>query len=246
MIVAADRRDATESVATREETCGWCGSPLTIVRRWQRFCSKKCRQASWRFRVVPAEASRVSSRPMVFAYADPPYPGKARYYPEKTEVDHASLIVRLTTQYPDGWALSTSSGALRRVLSLCPDGVRICVWFRGPRRTKSYRTLTSWEPLIVHGGRPLATDRVQLECDGLIYQGRYRAFPGYMIGAKPPQFSEWMFRQLGATHGDSLDDLFPGSGAVSVAWARFTGSVAAGSSRRCESLAPAEATEVAA
>lgn len=160
---------------------------------------------------------------MRFAYADPPYPGKSGYYPEKTEVDHASLLQELTARYPDGWALSTSSGSLRDVLPLCPAGVRLCAWFKGPRPTKSRRALTSWEPLIVCGGRPLQVASVQDIADGLIYQGRFRAFPGAMIGMKPPAFCEWMFRQLGASLVDQLDDLFPGSGAVTEAWRRFTG-----------------------
>lgn len=46
-------------------------------------------------------------RPLRLAYADPPYPGKARLYRDHPdyggEVDHAALIVRLT-EY-DGWAL---------------------------------------------------------------------------------------------------------------------------------------------
>jgi hypothetical protein len=33
----------------------------------------------------------------------------------------------------------------------------------------------------------------------------------------------WLFGILGAERGDTLDDLFPGSGAVSAAWAEFTG-----------------------
>jgi hypothetical protein len=60
--------------------------------------------------------------------------------------------------------------------------------------------------------------------DGLIAQGRFRAFPGAMVGMKPPTFAEWMFRLLGASRGDTLDDLFPGSGAITVAWTRFTDS----------------------
>jgi hypothetical protein len=158
---------------------------------------------------------------MHFAYADPPYPGKARYYPEKREVDYASLVDRLVRSYSDGWALSVSSAGLRDVLLLCPKEVRVCAWFKGPRYTRSRRALTSWEPLIVYRGRPLATDRVQIECDGLVARGRFRAFPGAMIGMKPPAFAEWMFAQLGATRGDTLDDLFPGSGAIGVAWARY-------------------------
>jgi hypothetical protein len=160
---------------------------------------------------------------MVFAYADPPYPGKAHYYPEKREVDHASLVDTLQKNYPDGWALSTSARALRDVLLLCPPNVRVCAWFKGPRHTKSRLALSSWEPVIVCGGRPLRVDVVCDVADGLIAQGRFRAFPGALIGMKPPTFAEWMFALLGAAPGDRLDDLFPGSGAISVAWARYTG-----------------------
>lgn len=164
-----------------------------------------------------------TDRPMRFAYADPPYPGKSFYYPEGREVDHASLLEKLTAEYPDGWALSTSSEALRDVLALCPANVRVCAWFKGVRSTRSRRALVSWEPLIVSGGRPLRADVVCDVADGLIAQGRFRSFPGAMIGMKPPAFAEWMFRILGASPVDQLDDLFPGSGAIGVAWARYTG-----------------------
>jgi hypothetical protein len=203
--------------------CLWCRGVLPAgLRRDSKFCGKRCRQASWRFEVGRADIE-ATDRPMVFAYADPPYPGKASLYPEKTEVDHASLLERLTKNYPDGWALSTSSEALRDVLSLAPGGVRICAWFKGPRHTKSRRALVSWEPLLVFGGRPLRVDVVQDLSDGLIARGRFRSFPGAMVGMKPPAFAEWMFRQLGASSADRLDDLFPGSGAIRRAWIRYTG-----------------------
>jgi hypothetical protein len=165
---------------------------------------------------------------MHFAYADPPYPGKAFYYTERQEVDHASLLEQLAG-YPDGWALSTSAAALSDVLALCPPGVRVCAWARACRRTPSTRALSAWEPLIVFGGRPLRVTAVDgrrvvqdLE-DVLVYRGRFRGFPGALTGMKPPPFAEWMFRQLGASRGDRLDDLFPGSGAVSEAWCRHVG-----------------------
>jgi hypothetical protein len=203
--------------------CLWCeGVVPADMRRDSKFCGKRCRQSSWRFRVCRADIE-TTDRPMVFAYADPPYPGKASIYPEKTEVDHASLLERLTNNYPDGWALSTSSEALRDVLSLCPGRVRVCAWFKGPRHTKSRRALVSWEPLIVSGGRPLRVDVAQDLTDGLVARGRFRRFPGAMVGMKPPAFAEWMFRQLGASSADRLDDLFPGSGAIRRAWARYTG-----------------------
>lgn len=203
-----------------QRICRWCKASLVDQRRDAIFCSTKCRQASWRFYVSPAPAG-TTDRPMVFAYADPPYPGKAKYYPESEEVNHVSLIDRLTTDYPDGWALSTSSEALRDVLSVCPAGAKVCAWFKGQRPTKSRRALVSWEPLIVVGGRPLQIDCVQERRDGLIAQGRFRAFPGAMIGMKPPAFAEWMFGLLGVARGDRLDDIFPGSGAVSVALERY-------------------------
>lgn len=158
---------------------------------------------------------------MRFAYADPPYPGKSKYYPERREVDHASLLQTLQLEYPDGWALSTSSEALRDVLRLCPIGVRIGAWFKGQRPTKSHRSLVTWEPLIVAGGRALPVSVVQSSLDGLISQGRFRAFPGAMIGMKPPAFAEWMFGMLGVAHGDRVDDIFPGSGAIGVALEKY-------------------------
>lgn len=201
------------------------------ARRDSKFCSKRCRQASWRFRIGRSDI-QATGRPMRFAYADPPYPGKSKYYAERREVDHASLLERLRLEHPDGWALSTSAEALRDVLLLCPPSVRVCAWFKGPRPTKSRRALVSWEPLIVFGGRPLCADVVCDVADGLIAQGRYRAFPGAMIGMKPPAFAEWMFRQLGASRHDRLDDLFPGSGAIGVAWARYTGVAPAGATQQ--------------
>ena len=159
---------------------------------------------------------------MRFAFADPPYPGKAGYYPERKEVDHEQLIARLTREFPDGWALATSTAALQHVLGLCPDGVRVCSWHRSVRRTASRRPLTGWEPLIVHGGRGLPTGATQTVVDALEYRGRYRAYPGAITGMKPPQYAVWAFQQLGARAGDELVDLYPGSGAVSEAWRRYT------------------------
>jgi hypothetical protein len=160
-------------------------------------------------------------RSLRFAYADPPYPGKAGYYAEQAGVDHQALVGRLVADFEDGWALSTSAEALQRVLTLCPAGVRVCAWQRAVRPTRSRRPISAWEPLIVHGGRELPLDEPQAVRDALAYGGRYRTFPGAMTGMKPPQFAVWMFAQLGARPGDQLEDLFPGSGAIGEAWRRY-------------------------
>ena len=44
-----------------------------------------------------------------------------------------------------------------------------------------------------------------------------------MIGGKPRDFCRWMFGLLGARVGDTLDDLFPGTGAVGAAWLEYIG-----------------------
>jgi hypothetical protein len=219
--------------------CAWCDGPIPPeARSDSKFCGKRHRQASHRFsaprrgvrrrEASPPSPSEATHRPLRFAYADPPYPGKASYYPENSEVDHGWLIAGLCAGWPDGWALSTSAAALPDVLAICVElraTVRVAVWVKGPRRVRSRRALNAYEPVVLSGGRHLPTERTQELVDVLDYRGRYRAFPGALIGAKPPQFSSWLFAMLGAQPGDELADLFPGSGAVSLAWQRYVGEV---------------------
>jgi hypothetical protein len=80
--------------------------------------------------------------------------------------------------------------------------------------------------LIVRGGRLLPTDGAQTVTDALEYRGRLRAYPGALVGMKPPQYAVWLFAQLGARPGDELADLYPGSGAVTEAWRRYTAAAA--------------------
>lgn len=237
--------------------CQWgCGQTIPDIspetgrrtRSDAETCGVVCRKRRNRFLQAPREQAQRRSTwdasaetPMRFAYADPPYPGKAGYYRDQPtyrgEVDHRDLIGRLVAEYWDGWALSTSAGALQAVLAHCPDDVRVCVWRRQVRPTRSRRALSAWEPLIVWRGRELPTDGPQplvdelqtapivLDdrqlADVLDYRGRYDSFPGALIGMKPPEFSAWMFHQLGACEQDTLVDLFPGSGAVGRAWGMY-------------------------
>ncbi len=187
-------------------------------------CSVRCRQARHRFlRAVGYADSVAPGRPLRLAYADPPYPGKARLYRDHPdyggEVDHAALIARLSGY--DGWALSTSAEALPVVLALCPPGVRVAAWHRGERPTRSRWPLHAWEPVIYRGGRQLVTGtrRVDSIVCGV---GPLDTLPGRVIGAKPAAVCRWIFTLLGACPGDTLEDLFPGSGAVGRAWAAFT------------------------
>jgi hypothetical protein len=211
--------------------CAWCTGPIPDrARRDAVCCSTRCRQARHRFtttvgRATPGQVA--VSGPLRLAYADPPYPGKAwlyRAHPDYAgEVDHAALIRRLSTY--DGWALSTSAAALPAVLGLCPPGVRVAAWHRGERPTPSRWPLSAWEPVIYHAGRqrPAPGGLARRRVDSLVHGvSPLTTLPGRVIGAKPAAFCRWVFDLLGAAPGDTLDDLFPGSGAVTRAWAAYT------------------------
>lgn len=165
---------------------------------------------------------------MRFCYADPPYPGMARRYyrnhPDYAgEVDHAALIEQLECDFPDGWVLSTSARALRDVLGVCPDGIRVCAWTKpmSAMFVNSVSVQFSWEPVLLMRGRdrrgraPVVRDWLSASPDGYTWREKPE---GHVIGAKPRAFCHWMFDLLGALAGDELVDLFPGSGAVGRAW----------------------------
>lgn len=203
--------------------CAWCEGSLPGARGT--FCSRRCRQAAWRFRrrLGALDRSTTTASPLPagarFAYADPPYPGLSRRYYGREEsfageVDHRKLIASLTAGEYAGWALSTSARALREVLPLCPPDVRVCAWVKpgGVPRT-TFGLHNRWEVLLVLPGRRLRPGI----CDWLF------AFPargwGNLVGRKPVAFCAWLFQCLGMVPGDHLEDLFPGTGAVARAWA---------------------------
>lgn len=151
-----------------------------------------------------------------FAYADPPYPGQARkhYGPDAREVDHRLLIAHL--QEFDGWALSTSTPALRMILPLCPDDARIGAWVKPfaiykPGVNPGY----CWEPVIF---RPLPRKRLRTEDTVRDFVSANVTLRRGVSGAKPDGFCNWLFALAGLTPDDEFVDLFPGSGAVARAW----------------------------
>jgi hypothetical protein len=177
------------------------------------------------------------------AYADPPYPGLARrYYGSETtfggEVDHVELLERLSGY--DGWALSTAEFALRDLLPLCPEGVRVCPWVKPIHPSpRTYGMHGAWEALVVVPGR-----RLRPGTRNWLHAAPARLGGSGLAGRKPIAFVAWLFDLLGLLPGDELVDLFPGSGVVSSAW-REVGRVALprGATRR--GAAHADASDVA-
>ena len=203
------------------------GGPIPArARRDAVCCGVRCRQARHRFLRAVGRAEATSGVPLRLAYADPPYPANAwmyRRHPDYAgEVDHAALIEWLGGY--DGWALSTSAESLPEVLALCPPGVRVAAWHRGGRPARSCWPLSAWEPVIYCGGRQLIRDAGDSRRADSITCGVsvVTTLPGRVIGAKPAAVCRWIFDLLGAGPGDTLDDLFPGSGAVGRAWTAFT------------------------
>lgn len=158
------------------------------------------------------------------AYADPPYPGQAkRHYADHEdyagEVDHRALVDQLC-EY-DGWALSTSNQALREVLFWCPPDVRTLAWCKPIAPPFPNHGVYGWEPVIVSPARYPASDlRDTLTASPEQYTFRPKP-EGYVTGSKPPAFCRWLFAWLGARPDDNFTDLFPGSCAVTDAWADF-------------------------
>lgn len=220
-------RDALPGAGVTRRVCAWCKLPIPPrARRDSVCCSTRCRQARHRFGRDVGAAAVASGHPLRLAYADPPYPGNAYLYrghPDHAgEVDHVELIGRLQTY--DGWALSTSAAALPLVLGICATyvrRVRVAAWVKGVRTNAAGRwPQNAWEPVVYAGGRPVVgAARVDALVHGV---SPMTTLPTRVIGAKPATFSRWMFDLLGAQAGDTLDDMFPGSGAVARAWEAFT------------------------
>lgn len=176
--------------------------------------------------------------PMRFAYADPPYLGCCRLYdhhhPDGLCWDdlstHAALIDRLGQDYPDGWAMSATSGSLRQLLPLCPTDVRVAAWVKPFHAfKKGVRPAYAWEPVIFRGGRNVGhkppekggkqtTPRDWVSCNITLRKG--------LTGAKPPAVCEWIADLLNVLPGDEMDDLFPGTGVMGEVMAERLGGAA--------------------
>lgn len=165
---------------------------------------------------------------MRFAYADQPYLGMAKLYADRhsdaliwDQPDtHRQLIDRLCAEYPDGWVMSCHVPSLHVIRAMCPDDVRTGAWVKPfCSFKKGVGVAYAWEPVLFRGGRKRGLTERTVRDWCAVNIALQRGFPG----AKPREFCRWMFDLLGARRGDTLDDLFPGSGAVSAAWAEWIG-----------------------
>ena len=154
---------------------------------------------------------------MRFAYADPPYLGCGHLYDahhaDARDWDdpetHRALIGRLSTEYPDGWAMSLSTPSLKVILPMCPDDCRVLAWVKPFAVFKPNVGLAyAWEPVILRGGRRITREQSTVR-DWLAESITLKRG---LTGAKPAAFMRWILDALNVQVGDTVDDLFPGTG----------------------------------
>lgn len=145
---------------------------------------------------------------MKCAYADPPYLGCGKLY----AAHHADA---LAWDDPE-----THRALLKTILPMCPDDCRVSPWVKPFAVFKpNVGVAYAWEPVIWRGGRRRTrqqdTARDWVSANITLKRG--------LTGAKPRDFSRWIFEVLNLQHGDDLVDLFPGTGAVRSAWQEWIG-----------------------
>lgn len=162
------------------------------------------------------------SRPMRFAIADPPYLGCGRLYAQDhadaADCDdpawHEALIGRLVADYPDGWVLCLHVPSIRTMLNFAPEDVRVGAWIKPFASFKAnVNPAYAWEPVIWRGGRKRTREQDTTR-DWLAENITMRRG---LTGAKPRAFGLWVLDLLNAQPGDTIDDLFPGTGAIGAA-----------------------------
>ena len=156
---------------------------------------------------------------MNFAYADPPYLGcgsklYGQFHDDAAIWDdpeaHRLLIARLCDEYPDGWAVSLHAPSLALYLSNAPSDVRVAAWVKTWHQIRPTTVQFAWEPVIWRVGRK-DNKRTPMVRDWLSANAtRQRGLPG----AKPDEFNRWVLDLLNYQDGDTLDDLFPGTGGM--------------------------------
>jgi DNA modification methylase len=163
---------------------------------------------------------------MRLAYADPPYLGCARRYREHPDAarwddaaEHGRLMATMDEGW-DGWALSCSAKSLPDLLPLAPGPVRVGAWAKPFSAFKKHvRIAYTWEPLIFRPARPNNDPAAPCTRDSLTVPMTTRRG---VVGAKPPAFCRWVLDLLGYLDGDTVDDLFPGSGVMATVVAQGT------------------------
>ena len=157
------------------------------------------------------------AKPMRFAYADPPYLGcgklYAKHHSDALHWDDVNnqldLLERLHDEYPDGWVFSCNPKDLKHYLTVVADDVRIGAYCKTWHQWRPTSVQHAWEPVLFRGGRSIPR-RNPMVRDFVVSGPKF----GGLVGNKPPAFNRWVLDLLGYQEGDTVDDLFPGTGGL--------------------------------
>jgi hypothetical protein len=129
---------------------------------------------------------------------------------------HRDLVKKLEKEY-DGWAIAMSvhslSTYLQEVETDSRNGIRVCVWHKPSSYPSGSRIANVWEPVLFRvpkerrsrGTGNNVNDVLTCSPQGIGF-----------VGAKPNAWTRWVLDVLGYTEGDTVDDLFNGSGSVAA------------------------------
>jgi hypothetical protein len=141
----------------------------------------------------------------------------ADHHPESAVWDdperHAQLVRDLDAEY-DGWAIAMARDSLAIYLAAAPDA-RVAVWHNPASWPPGNRVHATWEPVVLR----VPLERRALRSAQYVKDVLVATPPRHLgfIGAKPKAWTRWVLDMLGYDPDvDTVDDLFPGSGAVSA------------------------------
>lgn len=131
---------------------------------------------------------------------------------------HRALLEQLMDEF-DGWAIATSMDGVECYRPLPIPARKLLIWHKPNGQAGNGRTDSKNEAVIVYPpeGRRARTGPGALgQVPGLLIEpvATHSGFPG----AKPPAWTRWVLDALSYDPAtDTVEDLFPGSGAVSAA-----------------------------
>ena len=134
---------------------------------------------------------------------------------EWDDIDRHEEMVHALIENYDGWTIAMAHDNLRDYIPLIPKNVpiKIIIWHKTQNMPGGARVVNTYEPAIVRipDGRK-SSNGVGLAVRDLATIPRINnGFPG----AKPPAWTRWVLEVMGYDENtDTVDDLFPGSGAV--------------------------------
>lgn len=124
---------------------------------------------------------------------------------------HRALLEHLVHNY-DGWALASSWDGPHTVYAPLPRGTRVMIWHRTNAMPSGARIISRYETVMLY---PPAARRAKAACLGVPDVLTTSVPASGFAGSKPPAWTRWVLDALGYDpDADTVDDLFPGSGAV--------------------------------